>query len=103
MADALDKEYDLTAAKVRWKDLPLSEVKTAIQTKQVDALLVVTPISVKFLSIIREFFPRDPKRTPVLLPVDAAGAIAATSRAYESFDLLRKARCGPRHQCRTTT
>ena len=87
MADALDKEYDLTAAKVRWKDLPLSEVKTAIQTKQVDALLVVTPISVKFLSIIREFFPRDPKRTPVLLPVDAAGAIAATSRAYESFDL----------------
>jgi TRAP transporter TAXI family solute receptor len=87
VAEILDKEYDLATAKVRWKDLALAEVQAALQSKQVDALLVVTPISDKFLSIIRNFFPRDAKRKPTLISIDAAGAIAAISKFYESYDL----------------
>jgi TRAP transporter TAXI family solute receptor len=87
VAEVLDKEYNLTEAKVKWVDIPLEEVPAAIQTKKVAALLVVTPISEKFLTIIRSFFPRDPKRRPVLIPIDAAGAIAAVSREYETHDL----------------
>ena len=83
----LDREYDLTRAKVRFRDIALAEVPTAIQQKQVQALLVVLPISEKYLGVVRGFFSRDAKRTPSLLPIESAGAIAAVAQAYESYDI----------------
>ncbi|MET0867663.1 MAG: TAXI family TRAP transporter solute-binding subunit, partial [Pseudorhodoplanes sp.] len=55
--------------------------------KQVQALMIVAPISERYLTQIRTFFPRDAKQKPTLLAVDSAGAIAAVNKAYESYDL----------------
>jgi TRAP transporter TAXI family solute receptor len=87
IASVLDTEYDLTRAKVKFIDLTLPEVAAAIQGKKIQALLIVTPISGRYLTIIRNFFPRDTKKSPTLLAIDSAGAIAAAVGAYESFDI----------------
>ena len=83
----LDKEFELSRAKVRFKDLDLPDVPAAIQSKQVQALLVVTPITDKYLGLLRSFFARDTKRSPSLLPIESAAAIAAVAPAYESYDI----------------
>ena len=87
IASVLDSEYDLTRSKVKFVDLTLPEVAAAIQGKKVQALLFVTPISGRYLTMLRNFFPRDVKKSPTLLAIDSAGAIAAAVGAYESFDI----------------
>src|SRR5690606_2922265 len=82
-----DSEYDLTGSKVKFVDLALSEVAAAIKSRKVQALLIVTPISGRYLAMVRNFFPRDSKKSPTLLAIESAGAIAAAVGAYESFDL----------------
>jgi TRAP transporter TAXI family solute receptor len=86
LIDALDKEYDLTKSKTQFKDLMPADIAQAIKSKQVQALIVVAPISERYISQIRALFPRDAKQMPTLLTVDAA-AIAAVDHAYESFDM----------------
>jgi TRAP transporter TAXI family solute receptor len=87
IASVLDSEYDLTRSKVKFVDVALPEIASAIQGKKVHALLIVTPISGRYLAMLRSFFPRDAKKSPTLLPVESAGAIAAAVGAYESFDI----------------
>ena len=87
LLDALDKEYDLTRSKVRFKDMMPADIAPATQAKQVQALMIVAPISERYLAQIRALFPRDAKQKPTLLAVDSAGAIAAVNKAYESYDL----------------
>jgi TRAP-type uncharacterized transport system substrate-binding protein len=87
LLDALDKEYDLTRSKVHFKDLMPADIQAAVQSKQVQALLVVAPISERYLAQLRALFPRDAKQKPTLLAVESAGAIAAVNKAYESYDL----------------
>jgi TRAP-type uncharacterized transport system substrate-binding protein len=84
---ALDKEYDLTRSKVHFKDLTPEEIMPAVASKQVQALMVVAPISERYLGQLRALFPRDAKQKPTLLAVESAGAIAAVNKAYESYDL----------------
>jgi TRAP-type uncharacterized transport system substrate-binding protein len=86
IVDVLSKEYGLDRAKV-FKDVALSDARRAIQSKEVAALLVVVPLAEKYLSLLRGFFQQGPKALPVLIPIDSAGAIAETERAYESFDV----------------
>jgi hypothetical protein len=50
-------------------------------------LLVVIPLSEKYLSLVKGFLQQGPKALPVLIPIDSAGAIADAERAYESFDV----------------
>src|SRR6266404_7804036 len=83
----LTKEYDLAGAKVVFKNLALTDVRQAIQSKQVSALLVAIPLAEKYLSLVRGFFQLDHKKVPVLIPIESAGAIAENERAYESFDV----------------
>lgn len=85
--DALTKEYDLASAKVTFKNLALADVRQAVQSKQVSALLVTIPLAEKYLSLVRGFFQLDHKKVPVLIPIDAAAAIAEDERAFESFDV----------------
>jgi TRAP-type uncharacterized transport system substrate-binding protein len=85
IVDVLTKEYDL--ARANFKNIALTDVKQAIQSKQVSALLVVIPLAEKYLSLVRGFFQLDHKKVPVLIPIDSAAAIAETERAYESFDV----------------
>jgi TRAP-type uncharacterized transport system substrate-binding protein len=86
LVDALSKEYGLVRAKV-FKDIALPDVRHALQSKEVSAILVVIPLSQKYLSLVRGFFQQSPKLSPVLVAIDSAGAIADTERAYESFDV----------------
>jgi TRAP-type uncharacterized transport system substrate-binding protein len=87
IVDVLTKEYDLVNAKVVFKNLALADVRQAIQSKQVSALLVAIPLAEKYLSLVRGFFQLDHKKAPVLISIDSAGAIAENERAFESFDV----------------
>ena len=86
LVDALSKEYGLVRAKV-FKDVALADARHALQSKQISALLVVIPLSQKYLSLVRGLFQQRPKALPVLIAIDSAAAIAGSERAYESFDV----------------
>src|ERR1700730_6136695 len=86
IVDVLSKEFGLDRAKV-FKDIALPDARAAIQSKEISALLVVIPLSERYLSLLRGFFQQGPKALPVLIPIDSAGAIAEAERAYESFDV----------------
>jgi TRAP-type uncharacterized transport system substrate-binding protein len=86
LVDALSKEYGLDRGKV-FKDIALADARQALHSKQVSAILVVIPLSEKYLSQVRSLFQQSPKSSLVLVPVESAGAIADAQRAYESFDV----------------
>jgi TRAP-type uncharacterized transport system substrate-binding protein len=86
LVDVLSREYGLDGAKV-FRDVALADARNALQSKQISALLVVVPLSQKYLALVRGFFQQGPKALPVLISVDSAGAIAQAERAYESFDV----------------
>jgi TRAP-type uncharacterized transport system substrate-binding protein len=86
LTDIVSKEYGLDRAKV-FKDVALADARQALQSKQIAALLVVIPLSQKYLSLVRGFFQQGPKSLPVLISIDSAAAIAESERAYESFDV----------------
>jgi len=86
IVDVLSKTYGLDRAKV-FKDLALPDVRQALQSKEVGALLITIPLAEKYLSLVRGFFQQGPKALPVLVPIESAGAIAEAERAYESFDV----------------
>ena len=60
LVDVLSKEYGLVRAKV-FKDMALADARHALQSKEISALLVVIPLSQKYLSLVRGFFPQGPK------------------------------------------
>ncbi len=86
LIDALSKEYGLVRAKT-FKDVPLADARHALQTKEISALLVVIPLSEKYLALVRGLFQQSSKQSPTLISIDSAGAIAEAERAYESFDV----------------
>ena len=87
IVEVLNKKYDLARAKVVFKNIALPDVRQAVQSKEVAALLVAIPLTEKYLSLVRGFFPQGPKMIPVLIPIESAGSIADAERAYESFDV----------------
>ncbi len=87
VVSALTDEYDLGRANVTFRNLALPETRRALDNKEVRALLIVVPLAEKYLTMLRGFFLQSPKTAPVLIPIDAAGAIAGKHRAYESFDV----------------
>jgi TRAP-type uncharacterized transport system substrate-binding protein len=86
LVDVLSKEYGLVRAKV-FKDVTVADARRALQSKEIDALLVVIPLSGKYLSLVRGFFQQSSKSQPVMISIDSASAIAEAERAYESFDI----------------
>jgi TRAP-type uncharacterized transport system substrate-binding protein len=86
LVDILSREYGLDRTKV-FKDVTLADARRALQSKEISALLVVIPLSEKYLSLVRGFFQQGPKSLPVLVGIDSAGAIAGAERAYESYDV----------------
>jgi TRAP-type uncharacterized transport system substrate-binding protein len=83
----LTDEYDLTRAGVTFKNLAPADVRRALDTKDVRAILIVMPLAEKYLSLLRGLFQHGAKTGPVLIPIESAGAIAERERAYESFDV----------------
>ena len=87
VVEALKKEYDLGNANVAFKDIAPADARHAVQSKQVGALLLVVPLTDKYLSFVKGLFPESPNSSPVLIPIDSAGAIADVKGPYESFDI----------------
>jgi TRAP-type uncharacterized transport system substrate-binding protein len=90
VVSALADEYDLSRT-VKFRNLAPADVRRAIDAKEVQAILAVVPLAEKYLSLIRGLFPQTAKSVPVLIPIDAAAAIAEKKRAYESFDVPKGA------------
>ena len=87
VVDVLKREYDLGRANVVFKDIAPSDARRAVQAKEVSALLLVVPLTEKYLSLVKSLFREGPNLSPVLIPIDAAGAIADIKGPYESFDI----------------
>ena len=85
VVEALTNEYNL--AQTRFRDLALADIPQALKSKQVDTLLVVMPVTEKYLAMLRNLFPKIAKQKPTLIPIESAGAIAAIARYYQSYDL----------------
>ena len=83
----LTDEYDLTRSGVTFKNLAPADVRRALDTKEVRAVLIMMPLAEKYLALLRGLFPPSAKSGPVLIPIESAGAIAEKDRAYESFDV----------------
>ena len=87
VVNVLTEEYDLGRANVTFRNLAPADTRRTLESKEVRALLIVVPLVEKYLAMLRGFFLQNPKTAPVLIPIDAAGAIAAKQPAYESFDV----------------
>ncbi|WOH67934.1 TAXI family TRAP transporter solute-binding subunit [Bradyrhizobium sp. BWA-3-5] len=83
----LTDEYDLTRSGVTFKNLAPPDVRRALDSKEVRAVLIMMPLAEKYLALLRGLFPQGAKSGPVLIPIESAGAIAEKDRAYESFDV----------------
>jgi TRAP-type uncharacterized transport system substrate-binding protein len=91
IVEVLKKEYDLAHANVTFKDIAPADARRAVQSKEVSALLLVIPLTEKYLSLVRGLFRESPNPSPVLIPIDSAAAIADSEHAYESFDIPKGA------------
>jgi TRAP-type uncharacterized transport system substrate-binding protein len=87
VVEVLKKEYDLGRANVTFKDIAPMDVRRVVQAKEVAALLLVMPLSDRYLSFVKGLFREGPNSQPVLIPIDSAGAIADVKGPYESFDI----------------
>jgi TRAP-type uncharacterized transport system substrate-binding protein len=87
VVNVLKKEYDLDRANVVFKNIAPAEARNALASKEVAAILVVIPVTEKYLNLIRGMFAQGPKAGPVFVPIESAGAIAELQKAYESFDV----------------
>ena len=86
VVDALKKEYDLGDANVTFKDIATTDARRAVQAKDVSALLLVVPLTDKYLSYVKGLF-QSGTSSPVLIEIDSAGAITDGKGPYESFDI----------------
>ena len=84
---ALKQGYEKPLARTQFRDLTLAEAAEAIEAKRVSALIVVVPLTQRYLAIARGLLAGKGKSTPTVLAIDSAEAIAGFARAYESFDL----------------
>jgi TRAP-type uncharacterized transport system substrate-binding protein len=87
LVQILTQEYGLDRRNVTFKPLALPEVRPAVSAKQVALLLVVVPLTDKYIALLRGVFSPNGKALPVLVPIETAAAIAERERAYESFDI----------------
>ncbi len=87
VVSALTEEYDLGRANVVFKNVAPVDARRALESGEVRAFLIVVPLTEKYLALLRGLFLQSPKTAPVLIPIEAAGAIAGKQRAYESFDV----------------
>ena len=87
VVEALKKEYDLTHSNVTFKDIAPTDLRRAIQAKEVAAVIAVVPLTDKYLSLVKGLFREGATSAPVLIPIDSAGAITDTKGPYESFDI----------------
>jgi len=87
LSQAISAEFDLPQAGIKFVDVAPADIPAAVQAARVDAFLAVVPISERYLNMLRALLPSKDNNQPGLVPIDAAAAIAAVSRAYQSYTL----------------
>ena len=87
VVDVLKKEYDLAQANMTFKDVAPADARRMVQSKEVSALLLVAPLTGKYLAFVRGLFVDSQNASPVLIPINSAGAIADAKGPYESYDI----------------
>ena len=85
LVTALSNEYDTARLKIAFRDIPINEVRQAIVSNEVAALLMVLPIARRYIGYIDKLFQNDANLAPNILSIDGAEAIATTERAYNTF------------------
>lgn len=85
VVDALASAYSFDRGKFR--DLSREDARKQILGKQIQALLVVTPITDGYLKTARELLGLKQKQKPGIVAIEQAEAIANTARYYESYEL----------------
>ena len=68
LTSVLTEEYDLGRLGVKFRDLAPSDARRALDSKEVRALLVVIPLTEKYLALVRGLFQQTAKTSPVLDP-----------------------------------
>ena len=91
VVDVLKKEYDLVHANVTFQDVAPADARRMVQSKEVSALLLVAPLTGKYLAFVRGLFADSQNASPVLIPIDSAGAIA-DAKGHWSL-IFQRARC----------
>ncbi len=87
VVEVLKKEYDLGRANVTFKDIAPADVRRAVQAKEVAALLLVTPLTDRYLSFVKGLFREGANSQPTRITIEKAGATADLFAAGESFDI----------------
>ena len=87
VVSALTEEYDLGRANVTFRNLAPAETRARARNQGGARSSDCRSLAEKYLALLRGLFLQNPKTAPVLIPIDAAGAIAEKQRAYESFDV----------------
>ncbi len=87
IVSVLTRAYNLDRANVVFKNFAPADIRRALDTKEVRAVLLVLPLTEKYLAMVRGLFLQNAKAVPTLIPIENAGAIAEEERAYESFDI----------------
>lgn len=85
LVTALSNEYDTARLKIAFRDIPINEVRQAVVSNEVAALLMVLPIARRYIGYIDKLFQNDANLAPNILSIDGAEAIATTERAYNTF------------------
>jgi TRAP transporter TAXI family solute receptor len=91
LVELLTRQYDLALGRLQFQDFALADVPGALRSKQISAVLLVTPITGSYLAQLRDFFPANANQQPKLIPIEAAKAIANVAKAYESYELPKGA------------
>ncbi len=88
VVEALKQVYSFDRAGVRFQDVTMKGA-TTLPPEQVQALLVVVPLTEKYLMKVRQFFRQNGTKgsAPKLVEIESAGAVANLAQYYESYDI----------------
>ncbi|WP_425989205.1 TAXI family TRAP transporter solute-binding subunit [Afipia sp. DC4300-2b1] len=84
LVKALSREYGLEGH-TTFKDLSPPDAQRAMKAGDVDVLVMVVPLTKRYLDYVRNLSGGGSSRSPTLVPIDSAGAIADAEGAFESF------------------
>src|SRR5207247_10303675 len=81
--------YQFDRAKVTVVDVAINDAPAALASGKVHALLIVIPLTEKYLAKVRQFFQQERAKgsAPKLVEIESAGAVANVAQYYESYDI----------------
>lgn len=92
IAEAIAESYNFDRS--RFRNVRREDARAMLQSRQIQALLVVAPLSERALALMRSQLALKSRQRPSLLAIDQASAIAETTRYLESHELPKGALSG---------